>query len=104
MALEISSWDSQCWCSSRFWIKSAFIPNMHQGHYIAKVLAYINYNYLFDNHQCNPKLFSDDTPLFSTVEVSERTANNLNNDLKEVNKWTFRWKMSFTPDPKKQAQ
>ena len=43
-------------------------------------------------------------PSYSTVKVPERTANNLNNDLKEINKWAFQWKMSFNPDPTKQAQ
>ena len=61
-------------------------------------------NDLSDNLQCNPKLFTGDTSLFSTVKVPERTANNLNNGLKEINKWTFQWKMSFNPDPTKQAQ
>ena len=56
------------------------------------------------NFQFNPKLFADDTSLFSTVKVPERTANNPNNDLKEINKWAFQWKMSFNPDPTKQAQ
>ena len=29
---------------------------------------------------------------------------NLNDDLKKINKWAFQWKMSFNPDPSKQAQ
>ena len=37
-------------------------------------------------------------------KVSKRTAYNLNKDLKEINKWAFQGKMSFKPDPKKQAQ
>ena len=42
-----------------------------------------------DNLQCNPKLFVDDTSLFSTMKVPEMTANNLNSDLKETNKWAL---------------
>ena len=38
------------------------------------------------------KLFADDTSLFSTVKVPQRTANNLNNDLKGINKLAFQWK------------
>ena len=49
-------------------------------------------------------VIADNTPLFSTVEVPERTGNSLNNDLKEKNKWSFQWKMSFNHDPTKQAQ
>ena len=30
--------------------------------------------------------------------------NELNNDLYQINKWAFQWKMSFNPDPSKQAQ
>ena len=67
-------------------------------------LIYIYINDLSDNLQCNPKLFTDNTPLFSTVNVLKRTANKLNNDLKQINKWAFQWKMSFNPDPKKPAQ
>ena len=46
-------------------------------------LIYIND--LSDNLQCNPKLFADDTPLFSTANVPEETANNLIKDLKAIN-------------------
>ena len=52
--------------------------------------------------QDNPKLFADDASLFSTVKLPERTANNLFNDLKEINKWAFQGKMTFKPDPAKQ--
>ena len=52
----------------------------------------------------DPNLLADDTALFSTVKVPERTSNNLNNDLKKINKRAFQWKMTFKPDPTKQAQ
>ena len=32
------------------------------------------------------------------------SANNLNDDLNRINNWAFQWKMSFNPDPSKQAQ
>ena len=32
------------------------------------------------------------------------SANELNNDLKNISDWAFQWKMSFNPDPGKQAQ
>ena len=59
---------------------------------------------LSDNLQYNPKLFADDTSLFSSVKVPERIATYLNSDLEGINKWAFQWKMSFNPDPTKQAQ
>ena len=67
-------------------------------------LFLIYVNDLSDNLQSNPTSFTDHSSLFSTIKGSERAANNLNNDLKETNKWAFHWKMNFNPDPKKQAQ
>ena len=50
-------------------------------------LLFLKYiNNLSDNLQCNPKLSLDDTSLFSTVKVSQRTPNNLSNDLNKINK------------------
>ena len=42
--------------------------------------------------------------LFSTIKMPERTASNLNDNLKEIFKWASQRKMSFNPDPTKQAQ
>ena len=52
----------------------------------------------------NVKLFADDTSLFSVVPDVNASARELNDDLKKINKWAFQWKMSFNPDPSKQAQ
>ena len=51
-----------------------------------------------------PKLFADDTSFFSVIRNKHLSAQNLNEDLNEVNHWAFQWKMSFDPDPSKQAQ
>ena len=32
------------------------------------------------------------------------SAKELNNDLVKINRWAYQWKMSFNPDPRKQAQ
>ena len=56
-----------------------------EGSILGPLLFLICINDLSDNVQCNPKLFADDTSLFSTVKDPERTANNLNNDQKEIN-------------------
>ena len=74
-----------------------------QGSISGPLLFLMYINDLSDNLQCNPKLFVDDMSLFLTVKVPERTANNLNNDLKNINKWAFQCKMSFNPDPINQA-
>ena len=50
------------------------------------------------------KLFADNTSFFNVVHEISTSANELNNDLKKVSNWAFQWKMSFNPDPSKQAQ
>ena len=92
--------------------QSSSWPNINagvpQGSILGPLLFLIYINDLSDNLQCNPKLFADDTSLLSTVKVPERTVNNLNSDLnsdlKEINKWSFQWKLSFSLDRTKQAQ
>ena len=65
-------------------------------------LIYIND--LSDNLITNPKLFADDTFLFSIVQDPNATANGLNNDLAKINDWAYQWKRNFDPYPFKQAQ
>ena len=49
--------------------------------------------------------FSDDTSLFSVVQNKNNSASQLNNDnSNKVSDWAYTWKMSFNPDPSKQAQ
>ena len=57
-----------------------------QGSILGPLLFLIYINDLSDNLQCNPRLFTDDKSLFSTVKLPERTVNNLNNDLNKGNK------------------
>ena len=52
-------------------------------------------NDISDGLQCNPKLFVDDTSLFSTVHNIIKATNGLNNNLVKITKWAFQWKMSF---------
>ena len=52
----------------------------------------------------NPKLFADDTSLFSVVHDKNTSANELNNDLPKIRNWAYQLKMSFNPDPLKQTQ
>ena len=49
-------------------------------------------------------LFEDDASLFSVIHDVNTSASQLNDDLCQINKWTFQWKMSFNPDPSKQTQ
>ena len=48
-------------------------------------------------------MFADNT-LFSVIHDSSTTRNELNDDLVKLNNWAYQWKISFNPDPNKQAQ
>ena len=67
-----------------------------------KDLFYIND--LSDGIISNVKPFADDTSIFSTIHDSHTSASNLTSDLQKISEWAFKWKMSFNPDPTKQAQ
>ena len=75
-----------------------------QGSILGPLLFLIYINDLSDNLASNPKLFADDTSLFSVVKNVDASNIDLNNDLKKIGEWAFQWKMSFNPDPTKQAQ
>ena len=53
--------------------------------------------------KCNVKLYADDTSLFTVVEDSNTAANDMNHDLDLISQWAYAWRMSFNPDPQKQA-
>ena len=52
----------------------------------------------------NVKLFADYASLFSVVHDVNTSSTDLNNDLRKISDWAIQWKMSFNPDPSKQAQ
>ena len=60
--------------------------------------------FLPDGLSSNAKRSADGTSLFSVVHDIHSSASDLNKDLKTINEWAFQWKMSFNPDPNKQAQ
>ena len=64
-------------------------------------LVYIND--LEQNTKCNLKFFADDTMLYSIVRDPRYSASELNHDLQLISDWAYQWKMSFNPEPKKQA-
>ena len=75
-----------------------------QGSILGPLLFLVYINDLADGLSSNAKLFADNTSLFSVINDVGTSANELNNDLYQINKWAFQWKMSFNPDPSKQVQ
>ena len=85
-----SEWDS---------IKSG-VP---QGSVLGPLLFLLYINDLEMGIKSKVKFFADDTSLFSIVSDPLQSATELNHDLKLIEKWAYQWKMSFDPDPTKQA-
>ena len=79
---------------------SAGVP---QGSILGPLFFLVYINDLTDNLICNVKLFADDTSLFTIVRDPVSAAMDLNHDLNLIRQWANKWKMSFNPDPTKQA-
>ena len=75
-----------------------------QGSILGPPLFLIYINDFAVGLSSNAKLFADDTSLFSVVHHANTTAKELNNELVKISRWAYQWKMSFNPDPSKQAQ
>ena len=75
-----------------------------QGSILGPLLFLIYVNDLPNGIKSECKLFADDTSLFSVAHDLNISASDINIDLKLISDWAFRWKMSFNPDPRKQAQ
>ena len=80
------------------------LAGVPQGSILGPLLFLIYINDLPNELKSNAKLFVDDTPLFTIVKDKTESANILSNDLSEISKWAYDWKMLFNPDPCKPAQ
>ena len=74
-----------------------------QGSVLGPLLFLVYINDLEIGLKSSVKFFADDTSLYSTVYDTDVTAEELNHDLHLINRWAHQWKMSFNPDPTKQA-
>ena len=75
-----------------------------QGSILGPLFFLIYINDLSENLKSTVKLFADDTSIFHVVKDPNTSAEILNHDLTKISEWAYRWKMSFNPDPSKQAQ
>ena len=76
---------------------------MPQGSILGPLFFLVYINDLTADLKCNVKLFADDTSLFTIVQDSNTAASDMNHDLEWISKWAHDWRMSFNPDPQKQA-
>ncbi len=79
---------------------SAGVP---QGSILGPLLFLVYINDLPDGLKSNARIFADDTSLFSVVLDPLSSSDVLNFDLNLIKSWAHQWKMSFNPDPSKQA-
>ena len=80
------------------------LAGVPQGSILGPLFFLIYINDLSDDISSNPKLFADDTSLFSAIHDKNNSAKELNNDLREISNWAYHSKMTFNPDPLKQVQ
>ena len=75
---------------------NAVIP---QGSILGSLLFLVWINDLADGLSSNAKFLADDISLFSVIHDVDTSANELNNDFYQIDKWALQWKMIFNPDP-----
>ena len=80
------------------------LAGVPQGSILGPLLFLVYINDLPNGLKSNPKLFADDTSLFTIVKDKNESANILNDDLQLISSWAYKWKMLFNPDSKKPAQ
>ena len=74
-----------------------------QGSVLGPLLFLVYINDLENGIKSHIKLFADDDSLLIIVKNPDISALNLNHDLHLISQWAYQWKMSFIPDPTKQA-
>ena len=79
---------------------SAGVP---QGSILGPLVFLVYINDLSADLKCNVKLFANDTSLFTVVEDPNTAASDMIHDLERIKQWAYDWRMSFNPDPLKQA-
>ena len=79
------------------------LAGVPQGSILGPLFFLIYINDLPEGIISMVKIFADDSSLFSLILDHIRCSNELNSDMQKVSEWARQWKMSFNPDPSKQA-
>ena len=77
------------------------LASVPQGSILGPRLFLVYSNDLLNELKSNVKLFADDTSLFTIVKDKNESANIINNDLFQISKWAYNWKMLFNSCPNK---
>ena len=67
-----------------------------QGSILGPLLFLVYINDFSTGLSSNPRLFADDTSLFSVVHDRTTSANELNNDLLKIKSWAYQWKIPLS--------
>ena len=84
--------------------KRAQLQGVPQWSTLGPLLFLIYSKDLPNGFKLNVKLSEDDMSLFSVFHNINDPVNLFNSDLSKINKWVAQYKISFNPDPTKQAQ
>ena len=79
------------------------LAGVPQGSVLGPLLFHLYIHDPTADLKCSVKLFADDTSLFTVVQDHNSAASDVNHDLSLIGKWAHDWRMSFNPDPQKQA-
>ena len=79
------------------------LAGVPQSSILGPIVFLIFINDIPEGIQSNIKIFADDTSIFSVLKDRISASITLNEDLYLISKWAYSWKMSFNPDPSKQA-
>ena len=79
------------------------LAGVPQGSILGPLFFLVYINDLTTDLNCNVKLFADDTSFFTVVQEPNAAAEDMNHDLELISRWAHDWRMSFNPDPQKQA-
>ena len=73
------------------------------GQILGLLFYFVYINDLTTGLKCNAKLLAEDTSLFTVVQEPNVAAEDMNHNLELISQLSHDWRMSFNPDPQKQA-
>ena len=79
------------------------LAGVPQGSILGPFFFLVYINDLTVDLKCTVKLFADDTSLFTIARETNEAAKHMNHDLQLITQWANDRRMSFNPDPQKQA-